>query len=204
MEEKKAPSLKINIILSFGIQLITYLVPLISAPYVARILLPDGVGSFSYAYSITTIFALLITWGFPYFGTRNISKLRDDKNALSNEFWSVFFSRALFFFGLASIFFILYFTHTLGNVVDDVLLLICSLSLLNAMFDISYLYQGLEQFKWTSLATFISSLSYLICIFIFVRTKQDLWIYTLIKSLQATILNIVLFCCIKGKINKPD
>ncbi|MCI7057716.1 MAG: flippase [Mollicutes bacterium] len=204
MEEKKAPSLKINIILSFGIQLITYLVPLISAPYVARILLPDGVGSFSYAYSITTIFALLITWGFPYFGTRNISKLRDDKNALSNEFWSVFFSRALFFFGLASIFFILYFTHALGNVVDDVLLLICSLSLLNAVFDISYLYQGLEQFKWTSLATFISSLSYLICIFIFVRTKQDLWIYTLIKSLQATILNIVLFCCIKGKINKPD
>ena len=126
MEEQKAPSLKINIILSFGIQLITYLVPLISAPYVARILLPDGVGSFSYAYSITTIFALLITWGFPYFGTRNISKLRDDKNALSNEFWSVFFSRSLFFLGLASIFFILYFTHALGNVVDDVLLLICS------------------------------------------------------------------------------
>lgn len=204
MKEKKSPSLKLNIILSFSIQLITYLVPLISAPYVSRILLPDGVGSFSYAYSITTIFALIITWGFPYFGTRNISKLRDDKEALSNEFWSVFFSRGCFFLVLTSIFFALFFSNTLSGVVDDTLLLICSLSLLNATFDISYLYQGLEQFKWTSLAAFISNLFYIICIFVFVKTKQDLWIYTLIKSVQASVLNIILFSLIKGKINKPN
>jgi O-antigen/teichoic acid export membrane protein len=71
---KKEHSLKVNLIFSALYQVLILIIPFITAPYISRVLLPTGVGSYSYSYSYVTFFVTLATFGTLDYGTVIIAK----------------------------------------------------------------------------------------------------------------------------------
>ena len=79
--EKK--SIKLNFIMNAILTVSSFLFPLITFPYVSRILLPEGTGKVSFATSVVTYFMMLSQLGIPMYGLRACAKVRDDREALS-------------------------------------------------------------------------------------------------------------------------
>ena len=90
MEQK---SIHKNFIWNSLFQALTVITPLITAPYVARTLQPEGVGVFSYANSIVSYFVLFANLGTVTYAQREISYIQEDTDKRSIAFWNVFFLR---------------------------------------------------------------------------------------------------------------
>ena len=105
----KNKSIKSNLLFSVLIKLVTYLIPLVTAPYISRVLGPEGVGTYSYANSIVSYFALLVNFGFIGYGTQRISANRSDKKVYSGYFWSIVIMRGILLTISVSAYFVLLF-----------------------------------------------------------------------------------------------
>ena len=95
-KDELKPSLKINTILSFIIQLITYITPLVCSPYLSRVLGAENIGVYSFAYSYAHYFLLFAAFGFTNFGARLISKNRENLEERNTIFWTVLVTRLIF------------------------------------------------------------------------------------------------------------
>ena len=89
----KTKSIKINAIFNAIYQILSMLVPLITAPYISRVLGPDNNGIYSYFYSIVTYFVLVATFGFADYGTKAIAEVRDDREKRSKTFFSIMLNK---------------------------------------------------------------------------------------------------------------
>ena len=78
-----AQSIKRNFLYNILLNVSSVIFPLITAPYVSRVLEPDGVGLVNFANTYAGYFALVAVLGIPTYGVREVSKVRDDKEALS-------------------------------------------------------------------------------------------------------------------------
>ena len=85
MKEKRNSSLKLNFVMNALLTMTSFIFPLITFPYVSRILLPTGTGKVSFATSVVSYFALFAQMGIPYYGIRVCAKVRDDKKKLTNK-----------------------------------------------------------------------------------------------------------------------
>ena len=84
-----APNLRKNYLYTVALQLVSMLAPLVTAPYVARVLGSDGVGTYSYVLSVATAFSLFAALGLSAYGLREVSRVRDDPAAVSRLFWEL-------------------------------------------------------------------------------------------------------------------
>ena len=82
-------SIKKNYIYNVLYQILTIMIPLITTPYISRILEADGVGTVSYIRSVETYFGLVAALGISKFGQREISYVQDDKEKRTEIFWNV-------------------------------------------------------------------------------------------------------------------
>ena len=82
-----------NYVFNLIYNIFTVLTPLITTPYVARVLQADGVGLYSYTYSIATAFVALAQFGTSTYGQRQIAYCRNDLRERSRVFWNVFLLR---------------------------------------------------------------------------------------------------------------
>lgn len=200
----KALSVKTNFVFSFIIQLLTYIIPVFTSPYLSRVLGPSGIGSNSFANSIVTYFNLIISFGFVTYGTKSISQERNSRNEYSLTFWNIVFTRALLFLFVFTAYFLMAYLWGFGETVDKRLFLVYSILLINSFADITYLFQGLENFRIISLINIISRLIGMVCIFVFVRNSDDLLIYVLIYTLQFLIVSLCSWFFAIPSVNKPD
>ena len=83
MKDKMTSSLKLNFIMNAILTMSSFIFPLITFPYVSRILMPEGTGTVSFATSVVTYFALFAQLGIPTYGIRACAKVRDDREALT-------------------------------------------------------------------------------------------------------------------------
>lgn len=168
--------LKKNIALNTIFRILMVIAPFITAPYVSRVLMSDGVGIYSYTSSLVSYFTMFAALGTAFYGAREIARKRDDKKEYSKIFFeieliSVLCSAAsLLVWVIFAMFYAEYRTY----------MLILSLLLLATCLDISWLYAGLEKFKYTVPVNFFFKFLSVVLIFIFVKTSSDLWIYILI------------------------
>lgn len=199
----KNKSIKSNLLFSVLIKLVTYLIPLVTAPYISRVLGPEGVGTYSYANSIVSYFALLVNFGFIGYGTQRISANRSDKKVYSGYFWSIVIMRGILLTISVSAYFVLLFF--ILNVQDQIYIyLILSVTIFTNFFDITYLFQGLENFKIISLTNCFVRVFAAICQFVFVRGKDDLILYVIIQTLQLLFISLLPWIFAKGAIAKPE
>lgn len=87
---RKKASLKINFIMNSILTMSQFIFPLITFPYISRILLPVGTGKVSFATSIVSYFALFAQLGIPTYGIRACAKVRDDKKELTRTVQEIF------------------------------------------------------------------------------------------------------------------
>ncbi len=80
------------------VQAVNFVFPLITIPYVSRIIGPEGYGVFNYSTAFIGYFSLLIAYGFDLTGTRKIAKANGDKNIINTVISEVLSARILLFF----------------------------------------------------------------------------------------------------------
>lgn len=187
-----------NFIYNIIYQIFIYLIPLISVPYVSRVLGVNNVGIYSYTYSIVYYFMLAALLGINNYGSRSIAKCRDDKEKRSYQFCSIYMLQ----FILCVIMLILYISGVfiLSGEYKSILL-IQTLFLISVFFDINWFFFGIEKFKLTISRNVIIKLLSLLLIFIFVKNGSDLWKYTLIMSGSTLLSQLYLWIYIKKYIN---
>ncbi|XME02221.1 oligosaccharide flippase family protein [Lachnospiraceae bacterium C1.1] len=194
----KTPSIKKNIILSTCYQILTFLTPLLTAPYISRVIGGDGVGIYSYTASVQMYFSLIAALGTASYGLREISRARDDREKRTILFWqietlSIIVSVAcLIGWGI-----FVYFQSAYR-----LIYIILTLNILNTMLDISWFYDGLEQFSYTVTKNSIVKIAGVFLIFIFVRDKNDLAIYVFIMSITTLLGTMSMWLTLPGFISR--
>lgn len=171
--------IKKNYVYNLIFQIVSMIVPLITSPYLSRVLQPSGIGRYAYAYSLASYFMIVAGFGFSIYGEREIAAIRDDKQAKSKVFWEITLCKLIVAFACALIMGLLVIVGVFGDYRDVMALLI--VDVIAVGFDITYFFAGLELFSKTITRNIIIKLLGLICIFVFVKSKDDLLIYVLVN-----------------------
>ncbi len=180
------PSIKKNLIINTLYQILSVLTPFITAPYAARVLGADALGAYSYTNSYQMYFSLFAALGIASYGNREIARKRDDCVERSKAFWEIQIIKfcasliSLLGWGL----FIL-----LNNSYKNIYIVL-TMSIVATMFDITWFYTGLEQFKYTVIRNTVVRLLEVVLLFVLVKTKDDLIIYIALMS-SATLLGAI-------------
>lgn len=178
-----------NFMYNLLLQIVTLFMPLITVPYVSRILGKEGIGVYSYTLSIVQYFVIFGSLGVSMYGNRQIAYVRDDKEKMSKTFWAITFLKCITTV-ISLLFYILIFgfNKDYGNIY-----LIQAINILAATIDISWLYMGLEDFKKTVTRNLVVKILGVICIFIFVKSYNDLYKYISINALMIMLGNLVMW-----------
>ena len=183
MQEK---SVKKNLIYHASFQILLLLIPFVTTPYVSRVLGAENIGRYSYASAMVTYFTLIASLGTTIYGQRKIAYSRDNLDELSQVFWNIVDLRFL----LSMFSMVLYCIYIFFFEGIELVNAIVSINILNVALDISWYYQGIEDFKNVVVRNLIVRLACLCGIFIFVRTRNDTWKYVLILTLSQVLGSI--------------
>ncbi len=172
-------SFKKNYFYQIIYEVLAVLLPLITAPYVARVLGDDNLGVFSYTYSVASIFLTVARLGIVNHGSRSIAACQKDKEERSKTFWEIFAVQVTSTALLTAV----YLVYTALFVHENKFIAFLQVVLIaSAMLDIGWLYMGMENFKKTVTKNIFVKIVSLVCIFAFVRSRDDLWAYTLVTT----------------------
>lgn len=172
------PSIKKNIIISTLYQILSVITPLITAPYISRVIGPNGIGAYSYTSSIQLYFSLFAALGTAEYGKREIARARSNSQKRSELFLEIELVSILTSVGML----ILWFIFIGFQREYHVMYLILTLNLINAMLDISWFYDGLEQFQYTVTKNALVKISGVILILLFVKNPKDTDLYVFIMT----------------------
>lgn len=191
MIEGKSRPMKVykNILWNLSLQIVTLGLPLLTIPYISRILGPTGVGINAYTSSIAQYFVLIAGLGVALYGTKQIAEVRDDREELSSEFWKLVILKLVLGIPIT----IIYFMITYKNIEYRFFYVGQSLTLFATIIDITWFFQGIEQFRTTVLRNVLMRLISTICIFLLVKTSNDTLIYIVISSGSTLFANLVLW-----------
>ncbi|WP_125567459.1 polysaccharide biosynthesis C-terminal domain-containing protein [Companilactobacillus insicii] len=181
-------------------QVFILLVPLVTTPYLARVLGPKGVGINSYTNSIIQYFILFGSIGVSMYGNRQVAYVRGDKKELTQTFYEIFIMRMVTILLACSVFGIFLLSVTEYHIYY----LAQAVSIIAAAFDISWFFMGVENFAVTVFRNLIVKIITLISIFTFVKSYSDLTTYILILSLSLLFGNLTLFPSLRRYIGFPD
>lgn len=187
-----------NFLYNVAYQILLVVLPLVTAPYIARVLGPEAVGIYSYTNSVAYYFLLAATLGIAVHGNRSVAKVRDDKNTLNQTFSGIFALQAITFaVGLAA-----YAVYAIWFAEDNkTIVLLQMIYVLSGLLDISWLFFGLEEFKITVTRNILIKLATVAFIFMCVHNPGDLWIYTLIMGLGTLLSQAYLWLRLKQHVS---
>lgn len=180
----KKIGLKQNFAYNISYEIMRLLVPLITTPYISRVLGSEGIGVYTLSSTYAQYFVLIAGLGFSTYAAREMAYVRDDENEIRKSFWEIFFSRAVLL--LAAII-IYYFSFFVFEVKTDVSYKISIIYLIAVLFDFSYYFKALENFRTIAIRNIIIKLFSLFSIFIFVKKSDDVWKYVTIIAIAELI-----------------
>lgn len=183
-------SVKKNYIYNLVYQILVIFLPLITAPYISRVLGAENIGIYSYTTSIVSYFILLGSLGIALYGQREIAYYQSDKKKYTQRFWEIFTLKAITL-SISTIIF--YFSFVYRTNEYNIYYMVLVIEIIGNIFDISWFFQGLEEFKKTVMRNIIIKILCLISIFIWVKTEQDLIIYFLINVISIFLGNLSLW-----------
>ncbi|THU30440.1 flippase [Niastella caeni] len=182
-------NLKKNLVYNFLLSFSQVLMPLISIPYISRVLTPEGIGKVSFIDSLSYCFVTIAEFGIVVYGIREIAKVKQNKNELHKlvlelvVLHCITSAITLIFYGIT--------VYILWQKIQDIRLVFFSVSflLVNA-FACEWYFWGLEKFRYITIRSFISRLLGLIALFILVKAPPDYYIYYGIIT-TAAIINLL-------------
>ncbi len=193
----KKSSVKKNYFYNVSYQLFALIVPVIITPYISRVLSVECIGIYSYTYSIVRYFWILSSIGIAVYGVRLISGLQENKKERSQEFWNLFSLKII----LSLIFGIIYILYSLVISKNTLISLIQGIYLISVLFDISWFYQGMEDFKSIMIKNFFIKILNVIFIFLFIKKESDFKLYIFALAFFQFIGNLSMWIELRKNIN---
>lgn len=191
MREKS--SLKLNFIMNTILTMSAFVFPLISFPYVSRILMPEGTGKVSFATSLISYFTMFAQLGIPTYGVRACAKVRDDKRLLTKTAHELLIiNLVMMLVSYAALALALIFVPRLRE--DRLLYIVVSLTIFFTTIGMEWLYKALEQYTYIAVRSIVFKLIALVSMFLLVHSKEDYVIYggiCIFASSASSIMNFI-------------
>lgn len=182
-------SIKKNFMYNTLLKLLNMIFPLITFPYVARILSAEGVGKVDFSVSVIQYFILIAQIGIPTYAIRECAKHRDDREKLSKTVQEILVINLLMIVVAYFIFFI-----TLVSIDKfenyQTLLMIMSINIISTSIGIEWFYQAIEEYRYITIRSLVVKLISLILVFTFIKQENDYVLYGLITVLSVSAGNI--------------
>lgn len=163
-------SISKNYIYNVSYQLLTLITPFITTPYLSRVLGPHGIGIYSYTTSIVSYFILLSSLGIANYAQREIAYNQDNPQIQSRTFFEINLLRII----LVSISLGVYYLTIIHFPDDHLVYWIQALNIIAALFDISWFFQGLEEFGKIVFRNFVIKVLSVVLIFVLIHNPDDL------------------------------
>ena len=176
------------------------IVPIITTPYIARVLEAEGVGKYSTVANNSNYFVLLAVLGLGTYGQLETAKCKDDIAARSKCFIEIVLTKCI----THGISLLLYIVLVIVTPKYKDLYLIQGTVLFSSLLDVTWFFQGLEEFKKISIRNIIIKLVSVTAILCFVRTREDVGIYTFILAFSSLISSICLLPSLRKNICRVD
>lgn len=193
-----APNLRRNYLYTVAIQLLSMLTPLVTAPYLARVLGSDGVGTYSYVLSVATVFSLFAALGLSAYGLREVSRVRDDGAAVSRLFWELTALRMGTTLVTGAVYAALCVSVERWQVYAAVGLLILATGL-----DLTWFFQAVERFGALMVRHLAVKVLGVVLVFTLVRDEGDVTVYALIQTGSTLLSNLLLWPSLRAVVHRP-
>ena len=194
-------SIKLNYFYNAAYNVLTVLTPLITAPYISRVLQADGIGTASFVASVAEYFVIFADMGTAACGQRETSYCRDDPAMRSAVFWETFFLRAINTAVAMSAYFLFIFSFMESY---RVIFLIYCINILTLALNVGWFLSALEEFGKIVFRNLVIRIAGIIFIFVFVKTRDDLPLYVfglLFFNLAGTL---AMWAYLPAYIRRPD
>lgn len=171
-------------------QIAGYIFPLLTIPYLARVIGVEGFGKIAFAAAVIVWFQAITDWGFSYTATRDVARNRENLEKISEIFSNVLWAKSL----LAVISFIILFilTEFIPYLKDNQILLFITFMLVPAKIIFAdWFFQAMENMKFITIFDLISKAIFTVCIFIFIKEKPDFILQPLFLSLGSILVGLV-------------
>ena len=186
-----------NYAYNLSYQLLVIILPIITTPYVTRVFSSNDLGTYGYFNSIVTYFILLATLGVANYGTKEISSHRND---IRKNFWGIYTLQ----FGATCLSILLYIILCFAfSFMQNPVAYILGLSLLSKGMDISWLFQGLEDFRKITVRNITVKLVGVVSIFLFVKSPGDLYLYVSLLTVFELLGQLSMWFPAREFIGKP-
>lgn len=176
-----AKSIRKNSIMMVLYELLSLFVPLILTPYISRAVGANGIGIYSFTYSIVTYFVISIQLGVKLYGRREIAKVNDDRQNYSAVFWEIMTIQTVMFIFVTVAYVFFLFIYDCSALIKTALI-IQYIEILVGYLDISWLYYGLEDFKVILYRNIVVRAFEMVFILTFVHNVDDIIMYVLIMA----------------------
>lgn len=194
----KKNSLKVNYIFNMLYQVLAIALPLVTTPYISRVLGPSGIGAYNYSYSIAAVFVLVANLGTNIYAQREIAFEQENIYERSVVFWEILLIRSVMTILVTPI----YFGLAIVKSEYTTLLFIQYMLLLATAIDVSWLFQGMEEFKKVALRNIVIKLVSVGLIFLCVRTNQHTAVYTAIIAGSTLASALILWWYLRKVVEK--
>ena len=189
----KQKSLKKNAVWNFIYTGTNMLFPLITAPYVSRILGASNLGKVDFARTFSQWFIILAAFGVTTYGVRAISQVRDEQENTDKVFSELFIVNFLFSL-LATVIYLVVILYNPNFLLEQPLFIVMMFGIVLNAVNIDWFYQGIEEYNYITKRNFIIKIFSLLLIFIFVKKPNDYVLYGLISVLGiglSGVLNVI-------------
>ena len=197
----KEKNVKKNYIYNVAYQMLVIITPLLTAPYIARVLGAEGIGVFSYVTAIAAFFIIFATLGTSTYGQREVSYVQTDTYARSVVFWNTVIFRttttAIFLFIYGIFVFILHPDWMIIYIIQFI-------EIINVACDTSWFFQGLEEFAKIVGRNAIFRIINLIMVFTLIKDENDLALYTAATALITMAGHVSLWAYLPKYLCKID
>ena len=196
----RTQNIRINYILNTMYQLLTLITPMVTAPYISRVLGANGVGIYSYTTSVAAFFIMFAVLGTTTYGQRAIAQCRDNRGKLSQCFWEIEILSVISTLICVAV----WFVFILFCPEYKIYYLILTVELLAVAFDIIWFYSGLEQFKYIVIRNAVIKVLSIACLFIFVKERSHVWVYLAIIASGKFLGNCSMWFALRRYIDRVD
>ena len=188
-----AKSIKINYFYNLVYEVFAVIAPLITTPYISRVLEPEGVGIYSFTYSIAQYFVIVGNLGISISGQMKIAEARDDIYKTSKIFYELFILRFITVSASILIYLVVAFNANSYRTARIIL----GMFVFASVFDVSWFFRGIENFSKVVFRDVFVKVLMIVMIFTFVKTRQDVNKYILLIAASALLGNLTYLVSLK-------
>lgn len=190
MKNEKSPTLMKNFIMNTILTTSNFIFPLITFPYVSRVLSADGYGKVQMATAFISYFVLIAQLGIPTYGIRACATVKDNKLELSRVVHELTLIQTVMMLISYAMFFLC--METIPKIREEkILYLVASLSIFFSCIGVEWLFRVLDQYTYITTRSLVFKMISIICMFLLVRSQDDYIWYTAISILSSAGSNIL-------------